>query len=432
MLTLEEWKALFVEGLDYANEHATFFAAANKELSDFQKRAANTATDMNQFMTAVTIRNSAWMNSFNPPVVHKRAPTNFELGEGHTETYMVVGTFDDFAFLFCPSRMEVAPPAVLDKWFDDHSQGVVWNLFGGFGFRESKKWTAFPFRWLQGEYTSTADGFTLSVKEGDMTVYCELKNRDWFSFSVEFGTTVLSGRVHALGPPLPMAKNGCFYCGKYGLQSKYYQRTNCDVKADLQLGDASYKFRNGHGWIDHQSYYVAPGHTLANDLIGNSLYVLYKQKLSWLWMYIQDRDTSTQYMIVQPITPHKFKTGKVYKAACNVYKTSRVQFNVKGALVRIGATVRDQDFDYPLEYHVTLPSKKQVTLKVVYGYGAHPNATRIDSWEMPAVLLDSKNREIGSGLVELNGVTPDDVHAKRLIANMSPEAISELQKPRRK
>ena len=148
-------------------------------------------------------------------------------------------------------------------------------------------------------------------------------------------------------------------------------------------------------------------------------------------MYIQDRESSTQYMIVQPITPQKFKTGNVYKAACNVYKTNRVYFNVKGTLVRIGATVRDQDFDYPLEYQVTLPSKKQVTLRVVYGYGAHPNATRIDSWEMPAVLLDSKNREIGSGLVELNGVTPDDVHAKRLIANMSPEAISELQKPRR-
>jgi hypothetical protein len=134
-------------------------------------------------------------------------------------------------------------------------------------------------------------------------------------------------------------------------------------------------------------------------------------------------------MIVQPITPEKFKTGNVYKAGCNVYKTNSVQFNVKGAKVRVGKTVRDQDFDYPLEYHVTLPSKKQVTLEVVYGYGAHPNATRIDSWEMPAVLLDSENREIGSGLVELNGTTPDDVHTKRLIDNLSPEAVRALQTP---
>lgn len=429
MPTLEEWKSLFVEGLDYANEHSTFFAAANKELSEFQKLAAHTATDMNQFMTAVTIRNSAWMNSFDPPTPLKQPQTNFKLGEGHTETYMVVGTFDDFAFLFCPARMEVAPPAVVDKRFSDRSKGVVWNLFGGFGFRGSDKWTPFPFRWLQGDYTSSADGFQLSVTEGDMTLYCELMDRDWFSFSVEFGTTVLSGRVHALGPPLPMAKNGCFFCGKYGLQSKYYQRTDCDVKANLQLGDASYQFRNGHGWIDHQSYYVAPGRSLVGNLIGNSLYVLNKQKLSWLWMYIQDRETATQYMIVQPITPDKFKTGNVYRAGCNVYKTNSVQFNVKGATVRVGKTVRDQDFDYPLEYHVTLPSKKQVTLEVVYGYGAHPNATRIDSWEMPAVLLDSKNREIGSGLVELNGTTPDDVHTKRLIDNLSPEAVKALRKP---
>jgi hypothetical protein len=290
MPTLNDWKDLFVEGLDYANEHATFFAAPNKQLSEFQKLAATTATDMNQFMTAVTVRNSAWMNAFDPPVAHTHThpPTNFQLGEGHTETYMVVGTFDEFAFLFCPSRMEVAPPAVVNRWFDDPAEGVVWNLFGGFGFRGRGQWTPFPFKWLQGGYSSTADGFKLSVKEGDMTVDCELRDRDWFEFRVAFGNTVLSGRVRALGPPLPMAKNGCFFCGKYGLQSKYYQRTDCDVDADLQLASQVYKFRNGHGWIDHQSYYVAPGRSLFGNLLGNSLYILYKQKLSWLWMYIQD------------------------------------------------------------------------------------------------------------------------------------------------
>ena len=80
MPTLSEWKALFAEGLDYANKHATFFAPANKRLSKFQKMAANTATDMNEFMTAVTIRNSAWMNSFDPPLALKHAPTNYRLG----------------------------------------------------------------------------------------------------------------------------------------------------------------------------------------------------------------------------------------------------------------------------------------------------------------------------------------------------------------
>jgi hypothetical protein len=433
MPTLDEWKALFVEGLDYANKHASFFAAPNKELSEFQTLAATTATDMNQFMTAVTLRNGAWMNSFDAPKSIKYPSTNFAIGEGHTETYMVVGTFDDFAFLFCPARMEVAPPAVVSKWLDDPSQAVVWNLFGGFGFRTGVrgggKWTPFPFRWLQGDYTSKADGFLLSVREGDMTINCELRDRDWFSFDVKFGTTVLSGRVKALGPPLPMSKNGCFSCGTYGLQSKYYQRTDCAVNADLQLDTESFRFRNGHGWIDHQSYYVAPGRSLARNLMGNSLLILYKQKLSWLWMYVQDRHTSTQYMIVQPINPHKFKEGNVYKASCNVYNTNRVQFNVKGAKVRVGKTVIDRDFNYPIEYYVTLPSQKQVTLRALYGYGAHPNATRIDSWEMPAVLFDAQEREIGSGLIELNGTTPDDVHAKRLIANMSPEAIKRLQTP---
>jgi hypothetical protein len=426
MLTLEEWKRLFVEGLDYANKHATFFVPANRKLSKFQKFAALTSTNMNQLMTAVTLNNSAWLNSFNPPIALKRPPTNFRFGEGNTESYMVVGTFKDFAFVFCPFRVEVAPPAIVNKWFNDPSQGVVWNLFGGFGFRGNAQWTSFPFRWLQGSYQSDANGFNLSVTEGDMTVNFELKQRDLFTFRVEFGRTVLSGEVKALGPPLPMAKDGCLNCDQYGLQSKYYHRTDCEVGANLQLDEQLFKFRNGHGWIDHQSYYPAQGRHLANNLMANSVRVLFRRKLSWLWMYIQDRETATQYMLVKPIAPKDFKTGKVYKPTCNVYKRDRVQFNVKGVTLRVGVTVRDQDFDYPLEYHVTLPSKKQVTLKVVYGYGANPNVTRIDSWEMPAVLLDSNNREIGNGLVELNGTTPDDVHAQRLVDNMSPEAVRAL------
>jgi hypothetical protein len=434
MPTLDEWKALFVEGLDYANTHATFFVPANRGLSKFQKLAVNTATDMNQLMTAVTLKNSAWLNSFDDPVAQEHARTNFKFGEGNTESYMVNGTFDDFAFVFCPLRVEVAPPAVVLQRFDDPSQGVVWNLFGGFGFRGRGQWTPFPFKWLQGGYSSTADGFKLSVKEGDMTVDCELRDRDWFSFSVEFGTTVLSGRVHALGPPLSMAKDGCFSCGKYGMKSTYYHRTDCDVEANLQLGSQFYKFSNGHGWIDHQSYCVTQARNFANNVIGNSVRVLFNQrKLSWLWMYIQDRETSTQYMLYKTIAPQKFKAGTVvYNVNCTVYKTDRVKRDVKGATLRVGKTVLDQDFNYPLEYHVTLPSAKQVTLKVVYGYGAHPNPTRLDSWEMPAVLLDSKNREIGSGLVELNGTTPDDVQAKRLVANLSPDAVRVLQRPLRK
>jgi hypothetical protein len=433
MPTLDEWKALFLEGLDYANTHATFFVPANRGLSKFQKLAVNTAADMNQLMTAVTLNNSAWLNSFDTPIALKHSRTNFKFGEGNVESYMVVGTFEDFAFVFCPMRVEVAPPAVVAKWFGDPSQGVVWNLFGGFGFRGRGQWTPFPFKWMQGDYTSDADGFKSSVKEGDMTVDFELKDRDWFEFRVVFGTTVLSGRVKALGPPLPMSKYGCYNCGKYGLQSTYYQRTDCDVDADLQLGTQVYNFRHGHGWVDHQSYCVAQSRKFATNLIGNSVRVLFNQrKLSWLWMYIQDRETSTQYMLYKTIAPQKFKAGKVYLLKCNMYKTDRVKFDVKGATLRVGKTVLDQDFNYPLEYHVTLPSAKQVTLKVVYGYGAHPNATRLDSWEMPAVLLDSKNNEIGNGLVELNGTTPDDVHAKRLVANLSPDAVKALQHPLRK
>jgi hypothetical protein len=132
-------------------------------------------------------------------------------------------------------------------------------------------------------------------------------------------------------------------------------------------------------------------------------------------------------MITTLVDPDKFATGNKYKPTCNVYHTDRVQLAVKGCTLIVGPTVKDQNFDYPLEYSITLPSKKQVTLKAEYGHGVVPNFTRIDSWEMPSVLYNAQGLEIGYGVVELNGVTPPDVQMQRVIANLSPVAVKVLQ-----
>jgi hypothetical protein len=55
-------------------------------------------------MTAVTLNNSAWFNSFDAPVTQKHPTTNLTFGEGNTESYMVVGTFKDFCVCVLPSE----------------------------------------------------------------------------------------------------------------------------------------------------------------------------------------------------------------------------------------------------------------------------------------------------------------------------------------
>lgn len=427
--SLAELKSLFMEGIDYANSHATFFAPANPKLTEFQKLAVSKASDLNQFMTAVTLVNGALLNAFEAPVPHADGSlvTHFKFGEGNTEWYFIVGIFAEFAFVFCPMRVEIAPPAVVRKKYRNPADAVVWNAFGGFGFRGSQTWTKLPFNWLQGKYSSKPGSFRMDVENDGVSVKFAMVENHVFRFAISFGDTKLSAEVIAKGPPLPMAPKGCLNCGKYGLQSKYYSRSYCQVTANLNIADKSWAFSKGYGWIDHQSFYIGQGSSAVSNLMWNSLRVILKQRrLVWLWSYVQDFETNTQYMITTLVDPDKFAAGKEYKPTCNVYRTDRVELSVKGCKLVVGPTVNDQNFDYPLAYSITLPSKKQVTLKVEYGYGAMPNFTRLDSWEMPAVLYDSQGREIGYGVVELNGVTPPDLQSKRVIANLAPEAVATL------
>jgi hypothetical protein len=427
--SLSDLKSLFVDGLDFANSRATFFAPANPKLSQFQKLAVSKASDLNQLMTAVTLVNGALLNAFEPPVPHADGSriTNFKFGEGNSEWYFIVGVFAEFAFVFCPMRVEVAPPAIVRKKFKNPADAVVWNMIGGFGFRHSQTWTKFPFNWLQGDYRSKPGHFSMALSNEEMYVNFAMIDNHVFKFTVAFGDTKLTAEVVAKGHPLPMAPNGCLNCGQYGLQSKYYSRSYCQVSANLIMADKSWLFTKGHGWIDHQSFYIGQGSSTVGNLAWNSLRVILKQrKLVWLWSYVQDFETNTQYMITTLVDPDKFATGKTYKPTCNVYRTNRVELSVKGCTLRVGPTVKDQNFDYPLEYIITLPSKKQVALKVEYGYGVVPNFTRLDSWEMPAVLYNAQGNEIGFGVVELNGVTPADVQTKRVMANLAPEAVATL------
>jgi hypothetical protein len=424
---LWQLKNLFVAGLDYANERAPFFVPANRALSDFQKLAAREARNLNEFMTAVTLKNSAWQNAFDPPVklYDYEQATHFKFGEGDKEWYFVIGIFQGMAFVFCLFRLEVAPPAVVRTMFDDPSQAVVWNLWGGFGYRGSERWTQFPFEWLQGPYESRPGSsfrMSLSNATSDFKVDFAMTENHVFDFTVAFGATKLSATVRALGPPLPNADNGCLFCGKYGLQSKYFSRSNCDARATLN----GRQYSDGHGWIDHQSFYLAQGHSFFGNLMGNSLRVVANIQVAWLWMYVQDLRTSTQYMLMAGVKPKQFESGKKYKVMCNMYDTKTVQLGVKGAEVTVGRTVRDQDFNYPLEYKIRLPSKETVVLKASYGVGAFPNASRIDSWEVPAVLYNDMNQEIGFGIVELNGTTPQKTQVRRLIQNLAPRAVEAL------
>ena len=447
-LSLEQLKRLFLEGLAEANANATFFVPANKPLSDFQTQAVREAKDLNEFMTAVTIVNGAWRNAFRPPHPHDDAEkvTAFRFGEGHTEWYFIAATFKEFAFIFSPMRVEVAPPAVVARYFEGEPQrAVVWNLFGGYGFRGSTSWTEFPFTWLQGDYSTGPQSFSLKASGQGLQMYFTMTKNRIFKFTVLFGGKNLTAEVTAKGPPLPMAPGGCFNCGKYGLSSTYFSHTDCDAQAYIsesptEPGNPGDRIEgtDGQAWIDHQTFAIGQGKNGVMNLVSNSVRVLFKKPLAWLWMYIQDRSDATQYMITTVVDPLKFARGATYKPICNIYHNQSVALNVKGAKVTVGATLNGSDFNYPLEYKVTLPSGKEVRLVVSYGYKAVPNFTRIDSWEMPALLFDSgqasgqasgQGREIGRGVVELNGVTPEKEQVRRILDNLPPQVVRKLSVP---
>jgi hypothetical protein len=433
-LSLNQLKKLFLAGLADANANATLLVPANEALSAFQTRAVIAAEDLNQFMTAVTIVNGAWRNAFRKPRPHNdpEKVTAILFGEGHTEWFFIAATFKEFAFIFSPMRVEVAPPAVVSRFLkNEPERAVVWNLFGGYGLRGSTTWNEFPFAWLQGGYSHGPGSFSLNAQGQGVAMNFSMSGNRTFRFRVRFGNKQLEAEVIAKGRPLPMAPGGCFNCGKYGLSSTYFSYTDCHARAWITEDPTTRRIEgtNGHAWIDHQTFAIGQGKNGFMNLVGNSVRVTLGKPLAWLWMYIQDRSDATQYMITTAVDPLKFASGVSYKPICNIYRShlGEVDLKVKGAKVTVGKTLdSSSDFKYPLEYKVALPSGKRVRLVVAFGYKAVPNFTRIDSWEMPALLLNNDNQEIGSGVVELNGATPIREQARRILDNLSPKVMRHL------
>jgi len=152
-MSLDVLKELFIRGLAYSKKMTGFYYDTHELLCDVQSKLVLNATTHSEFAHAVQIYN--YTREFGYVRGPKLCPgnilefTNFQFGSGIHGSYTMSGSTDSYGFLFCISRNEIAPPAVVKEMNLDPEDGVIWFLGGGYGVKGSNKWNAVPFEYLE-------------------------------------------------------------------------------------------------------------------------------------------------------------------------------------------------------------------------------------------------------------------------------------------
>lgn len=431
-MELQKLKNLYKKGMHYAIKKSSWWFPPNKEMCDYQIELAEKAQDLTTLSSVVGFFNHTFASSFPGPkeicstCLHKNIP--FQFGNGPNGWYFISGVCDNIAYCITLLRVELAAPHIIKKTGLEPSECVLWNVVGGYGDVDKKEWITIPFTTIQMKYNKTSfSSFqleNLTVNEIIKYVYFSCDSTTKFTFNISFNDK--DGNNHNIksvliprGGPLPNAKNSCLRCD-YNLGSLYFSFTNPICIASFNNNEK----QTGIGWIDHQTYKAfMPDGLWANLLLTLKRQISGDSKISWTWMYIQDNEDNTQYMISRQFYEDynkNFVVGyKFTSQICNIYKdgVSYIQDDkcLKNVMIEVMNVKNINNINYPIEYKITLPNNKKVTTKAVFGANTFINSALQDSYEIPGLLYNENGKNIGTGFLEINGMYPKEDYINRFI-----------------
>ena len=414
LLNLQDIKNLYKKGVEHSKKafNSTFFP--NDDIMfDYQQKLIDKATDLSTVMNTIAMTNFTFANAFaNPKQICKGCElqhTGVQFGVGNSGWYFVSGVTEQYSYNFSLFRQEIAPPNVISV---DRSECVRWTINGGYGNIGTGVWHSIQNEWIYMKYTQPSySTFTLQGSGNNINVEFSSLQPMQFLGNITFTDDkkqqhVTKFEMVANTPPVPNFPNSCDCM--YGLGTLYYSYTDMTTKFTLNNGTPVI----GPGWIDHQlvkygflnNKYMEALQTV-NNMISKPV------SSGWLWFAVQDYESKKQYMFIHFFKTKTFKddiklNNSISADVCNVYEKGLTYFltsnDVTIQMIESIPYVLDglSTINLPSKYNITLPCGKNVILKIatlpnVYG-SVNP------AYETPALLYDSKNNVIGSGLIEAN------------------------------
>lgn len=439
-MSLQNIKNLFISGMNYAKKkYKSFLFSRCDDLCDYQIALANKAEDINSLMNAIWIGNInyTWTTAFKAPKPIcsgcELAYTGIQYGVGPVGWYFFYGTQGSLCFNLTFFRLELAPSKILEQNNVPKSQGVMWNVLGGFGtIGQNPEWYSVQSEWISMEHTTFNPEYSTFMLNGaGKSLNVSLKSDIPMSFVIQLSFTDVNSKAHTLNvsmmgmtPPNANVPNSC-ECG-FGLGSFYYSypKTTCNIQ-----GDGTSSTQIGSGWVDHQ---------LIKGGIANSLYGQALQSMSniitknvtggWLWTTIQDDQSGIQYMLTHFFGKKFFQDdiqvgNNISNSMINVYKKGLPYFNPSASEIDVSdfkmvmtktVNVPYTGMNMPASYNITLPGGKEVVLSISTAPNVYPTA--FAPYETPALLYDAKSGSlIGQGIIEANFYFDNETLVKRMI-----------------
>jgi hypothetical protein len=433
-LDLDAIKNLFNEGLEYSKSifPETILYTKNIDMCNVQQKLVNDAKDLTTLMNAISIPNIILANAYKAPEpicsTCQMQKNLVQFGVGNDGWYFTYGVCQNYCYVLSLGRIEIAPPAVVEKNNIKPENAVMWILSGGIG-KIGGEWYSIPGEFFPMQYNKYG-GSSFSLIGGGSTVrnvsFGNANNPFEFVISADFTDTKgtnhnVKATMMAVSPPLPNMKNSCGNCTNY-FGTLYYSFTDMDIALEIDNTSTEY----GKGWIDHQLVKNGiPKNIIKQSSMAVLNMILKPVSGGWLWFAIQDLESNTQYMFVHFFGSKFYKDDikigeKIPMNIINVYKDGVAYLNptttdMDSSLVDVilTRTIAVNNLNLPYEYNITLPSGK----KVIFSLASSPDQfdSPYGSYENPAILYDENKRSIGVGIIEANGYFTNEEYSTRYV-----------------
>lgn len=308
MLSLDQLKNLFIEQLDYTEDHDSILQPANSEQLNILRETAKNVTTINQLgslLMVPRVNSNAGFKPIKPFDKDALYYTPFQFHRAPLDWFFMYGNCDSFAYTFIIFAVSVCNPSIADKYNLSGNQTCLYNLSGGYGIKGGP-WITVPYMFCQAEYNIMTQS-TLSWK-GVFNNNSPILNASFEALSVgNFSINInwkngsdivgISSTLSSTQGPFLNGPQGCDPCIA-GVGTSYYSYTDMNVVAEV--GIQNNIKGTGTGWFDHQWLQMGKFHDNITLAALSNVINYFKTPVvtRWFWLSIQDKVNNVQYNTV--------------------------------------------------------------------------------------------------------------------------------------
>jgi predicted secreted hydrolase len=430
------FRKLLPERFNYIRSKSTFLEPYDKNKLNFMESKIGAVSDQQMLFMMMAAPNSDIgyyrLEPFEDPALH----TSFQFEQGNIDWFWIYGTFVDSAgetasYMNYFFRMDMYPPDLRKSLKLPMGSTTFYFISSGVG--KNNVWSYSPFKIFRGDYNIVSDSvFSLTALDMPKGWRFNFRMNSAGKFSLESNwvdafnkSQGITMDLDAERPPLLNAPGGCAPCAG-GAGTLYFSYTQLKTYGALTLDDSLSNYFGGTGWIDRQ-WANGQVSTVYLSLL-NNITSMFNGKQSGLGKYIWlnlHPDKELQYMIYCfPPPEGKVTKGSKFEMTINRYGAGDPEYSLKGE-GEVLETVMNNGIEFPVKYRLVTKDGTFILDGSKFANSVSIDVSNNIHWDGSAIVYDESGKNVGTGFLEANQFTDEDIFVKNEIRAMGIDTTQE-------